>query len=55
MKEINDFLAKLIIKTIELPDNEISESDCITFMYLINILNLINRKKYFGKECSNRD
>lgn len=55
MEEINSLLAELILKLIKLPDREISESDLITFLYLVNLLNLINRKKYFCNKCSNRD
>ena len=47
MDEVNSLLAELISKLIKLPDREISESDLITFLYLVNLLNLINRKKYF--------
>ena len=46
MEEINYILAELISKLIKLPDKKISESDLITFLYLVNLLNLINRKKY---------
>lgn len=45
MEKINYILAVLISKLIKLPDREISESDLITFLYLVNLLNLINRKK----------
>lgn len=48
MEKINYILAVLISKLIKLPDKEISESDLITFLYLVNLLNLINRKKYFA-------
>ena len=55
MREINSILAELISKLIKLPDKGISESDLIAFLYLVNILNLINRKKYLCNKCSDRN
>lgn len=55
MEEINSILAELISKLIKLPDREIPESDLIAFLYLVNILNLINRKKYLCNKCSDRN
>lgn len=55
MDEVNSLLAELISKLIKLPDREISESDLITFLYLVNLLNLINRKKYFCKKIKQKE
>ena len=55
MEELTELFLKLIIKMLELPDANISESEANEWIYLLNIFDLVNRKKDFRNKCTNRD
>lgn len=47
MEEVTELFLKLIIKMLELPDANISESEANEWIYLLNIFDLVNRQKDF--------
>lgn len=55
MDEINNLIRLLIVKILELPDENASESEINEWIFLTNILILLCSKKNFSQKRSDRD